>query len=107
MLGNKIKTKREDLIQKISNTLSQWPELQRRIFVQAHYHGQSLEAISRSLKLDVDEVSVILKQCDRQLYISLREFCENRCDKAPLIPAETVCLAYCRKDSERGHSLAP
>jgi len=74
MSAHNAKIKREDLIQEIFNTLSQWPEIERRIFTQAHYHGQSREAISRSLGLDIEEVSTILKQCDRQLHTSLREF---------------------------------
>ncbi len=83
------KMKREDLIQEISAVLSQWPELEQRIFAQAHYQGQSLEAISCSFRLDVEEVSIILKHCDRQLYASLREFCKSSCEKPSLIPTET------------------
>lgn len=80
------KMKREDLIQEISAVLSQWPELERIIFAQAHYHGQSLKAISCSFRLNVEEVSMILKHCDRQLYASLREFCISSCRKPPLSP---------------------
>ena len=65
--------RREDLIREIFNTLSQWPELERRVFTQAHYDGQSPEAISLSLRLDIEEVSAILKQCDQRLHTSLRE----------------------------------
>jgi DNA-directed RNA polymerase specialized sigma24 family protein len=68
------KTEREDLLQEIFNVLRQWPELERSVFAQAHYHGQSLEAISRSHGLDMEEVSAILRQCDRQLYTSLRQY---------------------------------
>jgi DNA-directed RNA polymerase specialized sigma24 family protein len=63
--------KRESLLQEIFAILLQWPELDRRIFSQAHYYGQSPEAISRSLQLDVKEVSAVLKYCDRRLYASL------------------------------------
>jgi DNA-directed RNA polymerase specialized sigma24 family protein len=66
--------KREDLSREICNSLRKWPELERRIFSQAHYNGQSLEAISRSLQLDVREVNAILKQCDHRLHASLRNF---------------------------------
>jgi DNA-directed RNA polymerase specialized sigma24 family protein len=66
-----LKMKREDLFQEISNTLDQWPERERQIFSQAHYYGQSLEAISRLFEMDSKEVNRILKKCDRQLQISL------------------------------------
>lgn len=65
---------REHLFQEILNILRQWPELDRKVFSQAHYEGQSLEAISRSLQLDVKEVSAILIQCDCQLHASLLSF---------------------------------
>ena len=68
------KMKREDLFQEISDALHQWPELEQTIFSEAHYHGQSPESISRSFQLDVEEVSAILKQCDRRLHASLRNF---------------------------------
>jgi DNA-directed RNA polymerase specialized sigma24 family protein len=79
MLSVNAKTKREDLIQEIFNALHQWPELERRVFAQAHYHGQSLEAISCSHRLDVEEVIMILKRCDRRLHTSLREFRKGSC----------------------------
>ena len=81
------KMKREDLIQEIFNAIRQWPELERRVFAQAHYHGQSLEAISRSHRLDVEEVGMILKRCDCRLHASLREFRKSSCEKPSLIPA--------------------
>jgi DNA-directed RNA polymerase specialized sigma24 family protein len=87
MLSVNEKIKREDLIQEIFNALRQWPALERRIFAQAHYHGQSLEAISRSHRLDVEEVSMILKRCDRRLHTFLREFRKSSCEKPSFIPA--------------------
>jgi len=90
MLAINTKIKREDLIQKIFNALRQWPELERRVFAQAHYHGQSLEAISCSHRLDVKEVSMILKRCDRRLHNSLRQFRNSRRKKPLFMPAETV-----------------
>ena len=86
MLAVNAKIKREDLIQGIFNALRQWPELERRVFTQAHYHGQSLEAISHSHRLDVGEVSMILKRCDRRLHTFLREFRKSSCEKPSLIP---------------------
>jgi DNA-directed RNA polymerase specialized sigma24 family protein len=64
--------KREALLEEISAAIHQWPELEQRVFSQAHYQGQSLEAISRSLQLDVEQVSGILEQCNHRLYIFLR-----------------------------------
>jgi len=100
------KIKREDLFQEISNVLRQWPELERRVFSQAHYHGQSLEAISHSLELDVEEVSAILKRCDRQLHASLRDFRESNCEKPSSIPAETACPAARGQDLKGASALA-
>ena len=80
-------TKRETLLQEIHNALLQWPELERRIFSQVHYYGQSPEAISRSLQLNVEEVRATLKQCERRLYTSLRSFRKSGCDKPSRISA--------------------
>jgi len=85
--------KRENLFQEIFNVFRRWPELELRIFSHAHYHGQSLEAISRSLQLDIEEVNTILKQCDRRLYASLRNFRKSGSEKPSLIPAKTACPA--------------
>ena len=86
MSGAIIKSEREELFREIANVFQEWPDLERRIFAQAHYHGQSPESISRSLKLDVEKVSTILKQCDRKLQTSLREFRKAGSFSAPLIP---------------------
>lgn len=79
MLSVNAKIKREDLIQEIFNALRQWPELERIVFAQAHYHGQSPEAISCSHRLDVEEVIRILKRCDHRLHNYLREFRKGSC----------------------------
>ena len=78
---------RENLFQKILDVLRQWPELDRRIFSQAHYEGQSSEAISRSLKLGVKEVSAILQQCDSRLRASLGTLRNSDCEKTSLTAA--------------------
>jgi hypothetical protein len=93
-----VEPKRETLLQEIHNAFLQWPEHERRIFSQAHYYGQSPEAISRSLQLDVEEVRATLKQCERRLYASLRSFRKSSCDKPSLIPAGIACLAACKRD---------
>jgi DNA-directed RNA polymerase specialized sigma24 family protein len=64
----------EYLFEEILAVLRQWPELDRTIFSQSHYSGQSPEDISRSLHLDVREVGSILKQCECRLHASLRDF---------------------------------
>jgi DNA-directed RNA polymerase specialized sigma24 family protein len=84
---------RDDLFQEIFNALRQWSELDRKVFCQAHYQGQSAEVIARSLQLDVDEVNAILKRCDRLLYACLRSFRKERREEPPLIPAEMHPLA--------------
>jgi DNA-directed RNA polymerase specialized sigma24 family protein len=65
---------RDDLLSEISNVLLKWSELERIVFSQAHYRGQSLEAISRSLQLDEEKVRAILRQCDDHLYAALKDF---------------------------------
>jgi DNA-directed RNA polymerase specialized sigma24 family protein len=65
---------RDDLLREISSILLKWPELERRVFSQAHYYGQSPEAISRSLRLDEKKVHTILRQCDDRLHAALRDF---------------------------------
>ena len=87
------KIKRDELLREIFGALEQWTELERNIFARAHYHGQSLEAISHSLKLNVGEVKTILRQCDRRLYTYLREFRKGGCEKPSHIHAETAEMA--------------
>jgi DNA-directed RNA polymerase specialized sigma24 family protein len=67
-------TEHEYLFEEILAVLRQWPELDRTVFSQSHYSGQSPEDISRSLHLDVQEVGTILKQCECRLHASLRDF---------------------------------
>lgn len=70
--------KREDVFEEIVIALRGWTDLDRRIFTQSHYHGQSMEEIARFFNLDIEEVSRILQQCNRELYTSLGKFPENR-----------------------------
>jgi hypothetical protein len=99
------KIKRENLFQEISKVLRQWPERERRIFSQAHYQGQSPEAISHSLQLDVIEVGTILEQCNRRLHASLRSFRKSSSEKSSPVAAETVCPPACEKDLKVVHAL--
>jgi DNA-directed RNA polymerase specialized sigma24 family protein len=64
--------KRETLFEEISAAIHQWPEFEQRVFSQAHYQGQSLEAISHSFQLDIEQVNAILKKCDQRLYAFLK-----------------------------------
>ncbi len=98
-------TKRETLLQEIHNAFLQWPELERSIFSQAHYYGQSPEAISRSLQLDVGNVRATLKQCELRLYTSLRIFRNSSCNKPSQTPAEITRPAVPGQDFGM-HALA-
>ena len=88
------KINRDDLLRKIFGVLGQFSELERNVFARSHYHGQSLKTISRSLKLEAGEVKAILRQCDRRLYASLREFRKSSCEKPSRIHAETAGLNF-------------
>ncbi|MBN2318471.1 MAG: sigma-70 family RNA polymerase sigma factor [Acidobacteria bacterium] len=88
-----LKGKREDLFREISNVLQKWPDLERRIFSQAHYQSRSPEIISDSLNLDVSEVRSILKRCDRELLDSLREFRGSNSTKTSFIPNTSASSA--------------
>ena len=106
MLAVKEKRKREDLFREISHTVRQWPERERKVFTLAHYHGLSLEDISRSLELDFEEVEAILRQCERGLHRSLRNFVERDFKEASCI-AEQVEILPCRlQDSRTAQSIA-
>ena len=88
MSAGTVRIRRENLFLEILAILRQWSDFEQRVFSQAHYKGQSLEAISNSLGLDAEEVSTILKRCDRQLHTALRNSCESSCEKPSPIPAE-------------------
>jgi DNA-directed RNA polymerase specialized sigma24 family protein len=65
---------RELLCERILDILRSWPELHRRVFVQAHYRGESPEKISSALGLKSSEVRQILENCDRRLRSALKSF---------------------------------
>jgi hypothetical protein len=99
MLDVAVKAKRENLFQEISKAVSQWPEREREIFAQAHYQGQSQEAISSSLQINTEEVSAILRLCEHKLHSSLRDFRKSGSDRASEVPAESPCPSFCRKSA--------
>jgi DNA-directed RNA polymerase specialized sigma24 family protein len=62
---------RDLLSQAIVESLKSWPEFQRRIFIETHYCGRSVEEIARALELGTGEVVQILQRCERRLYRAL------------------------------------
>jgi hypothetical protein len=98
MLSVTEERKREDLFREISDTICQWPELERKVFSLAHYRGQSLADIARSLKLNAEKVGVILKQCDRGLHDSLRNFLESKGEEASFDTNKEDVLSACVRD---------
>lgn len=98
MLSVNKKIKREDLLHEIFYTLHQWTDLNRRIFIMAHYQGQTLEGISRALKLDTEEINKILQLCDRQLYAALRDYRISGYGKPSLLKYRTGCLFASHSD---------
>jgi hypothetical protein len=68
---------RDTLFQEILNIISQWPELERSIFCEAHYYGRTLQTIACSFHLDIREVHKILTECDRKLHASLGDFLQK------------------------------
>jgi hypothetical protein len=97
MLAVAARSKRENLFQEISETVRQWPVRERQIFAQAHYQGQSQEAISASLQIDPAEVRAILNSCERRLHSSLRRFRKGNSEKSSHVSAETPRPAFCAK----------
>ena len=96
---------REELFREIFCVLHQWSELERNVFSRVHYHGQSTKTIALSLKLDVEEVKAILRQCERRLYASLREFRKISGEKSLHIHAETAALDARRQNFKSGHGI--
>jgi len=112
MLPVNTNKKREDLVHEIFYAFDQWPELNRKIFIMSHYHGQTIEAISRALKLDVEKINKILQLCDRQLYTALRDFRISRYSQHSLLKYRTGCPFAFHSDLKNyaikeGHLLTP
>ena len=81
---------REHLLQMILETLGSWPDLHRQVFIQSHYEGRRVEAISASLGLSVHEVRRTLKACNQNLRASLQLFRENEGDCSKTDPSHSV-----------------
>ncbi len=71
---------RNGLSEAIVNVLESWPALDRQVFTQSHYRGESVESISKSLGLSVSDVRSILEQCSRRLRQSLKAFRSSALD---------------------------
>ena len=105
-MSARAKIKRDELLREIFGALRQWSELERNVFARAHYHGQSLETISRLLKLDMKEVTAILSRCDRRLYSSLREYRKSSRELRSDVHSETAEMVSRGQDLKSSHELA-
>jgi len=65
---------RAQLTRAILAALNSWPEIDRRVFIMAHYSGRSIENISHTLEIAPREIQKILRQCDRRLRNELKIF---------------------------------
>ena len=84
---------RELLTEAILEVLRSWPELDRRVFVQAHYAGHSVEQVSSNLGLNISEVRSILERCERKLYLALKVFRQSSFDPRLLASIRRSALA--------------
>lgn len=76
---------RESLFQEILNILHQWPELERRIFCEAHYRGQSPEQVAQEFHMRTQQVRRILRQCDHRLHAALQNYRAAHRSTAPAV----------------------
>ena len=58
----------------IMNEIRSWADLPRRIFMQVHYAGKSVEEVAAQSGYGAREVSQILETHERKLRKSLRHF---------------------------------
>jgi len=58
----------------IMEVIQEWPEIDRRVFVAAHYDGQSPDRVASVYEMTRGEVRSILERCERHLHDALREF---------------------------------
>ena len=62
------------LLKAITSALQSWPELHRRVFIQTHYEGKSVQEISQANGIETIEVRQILESSEHRLRDALREF---------------------------------
>lgn len=63
---------RELLSQAIVEALAAWPDLHRRVFIEAHYESRSAEEIAEAVGLKVSDVHSILDLCSTKLHTALK-----------------------------------
>jgi DNA-directed RNA polymerase specialized sigma24 family protein len=73
---------RDLLSQAIVESLMSWPETPRRVFIEIHYCGRSVEETARALGLRQGEVLQILQHCEFRLHRALKAFRDEAADEA-------------------------
>ncbi len=88
--GIRFEGSREMLSQAIVESLNSWPELQRRVFVETHYHNRPIEEIAREMGMTCCDVVQILEHCERSLFRALKAFRDGETAEAPQEPPHPV-----------------
>lgn len=91
--GLRFESSRELLSQAIVESLKSWPEFQRRIFIEIHYRGRSVEEVSRALALEQTEVAEILRQCECKLHRALKVFRDRTSSEVSEEPPQSLAYA--------------
>lgn len=91
--GLRFESSRELLSQAIVESLKSWPEFQRRIFIEIHYRGRSVEEVSRALALEQTEVAEILRQCECKLHRALKVFRDRTSSEVSEEPPQSLVYA--------------
>jgi len=91
--GFEFEPSRDLLSQTIVEAVQSWPELQRRVFVETHYHGRPVEEVCLSLALRPGEVTQILQNCERKLFQALKAFRDGTPSEASEEPPHSLDYA--------------
>ncbi len=94
-----VEPSRDQLSQTIVECLKSWPEPHRRVFVEIHYCGKSVEDLSRALDLPPAEVIQILEQCEQKLHHALKPLRNGAFPEMPAAPLQphfypTSCCSH-------------
>ncbi len=92
--GIRIEASRELLSQAILESLNSWPELQRRVFVETHYHNRPVEEIAREMGIACHEVIQILEHCERRLFRALKAFRDGESAEVSEEPPHPVTYSH-------------
>jgi hypothetical protein len=84
---------RDLLSQVIVGVVQSWPEVQRRVFVETHYHGRPVEEVSLLLALCPSEVTQILQHCEKKLFRALKAFRDGTPSEASEEPPHSLDYA--------------